>query len=154
MANGESGEVVQDSMSDLQAIREIIHAHNVNLVKWYAEGDIDKVVEVFTEDCWQMPPNAQPLIGREALREGWKQSMAWGQWDFTLEDLDVEASGNIAVERGRYILKFTAGSDAPPGMSSFEDKGNYVVLWRHESDGEWRIVWDAPVSELPHPGMP
>jgi ketosteroid isomerase-like protein len=37
-------------------------------------------------------------------------------------------------------------------MPSHEDRGNYVVLWRLEADGEWRIVWDAPVSELPLPG--
>ena len=24
-----------------------------------------------------------------------------------------------------------------------------TVLWRHDADGSWRVVWDAPVSELP-----
>ena len=28
------------------------------------------------------------------------------------------------------------------------DTGHYIVLWE-ESDGIWKIVWDAPVTEMP-----
>ena len=45
-------------MQDPEAVRKIIEQQNANLVKWYASGDIDKVAEVFAEDCWQMPPHA------------------------------------------------------------------------------------------------
>ena len=138
-------------MTDIIPVKKIIERHNADLCKWYEEGAIDKVAQVFSEDCWQMPPNSQPLVGREALRESWTQLVQWGQWKFSLNVQDVVVFGDIAVERGKYDLRFSAGSDAPEGMPSFEDKGNYVVMWRHESDGEWRIVWDAPVSELPTP---
>lgn len=50
---------------------------------------------------------------------------------------------------GKYVLRFTAGPGAPPGMASVEDRGNYLAHWRHEADGQWRVVADAPVSELP-----
>ena len=144
----------EGKLTDTVAVKKIIEDHNANLVNWYAEGATDKVAEVFSEDCWQMPPNSEPMVGREALREGWRQAVMWGQWNFVLDSEDVITSGNIAVERGRYELKFTAGPEAPTGLSSYEDKGNYVVLWRQESDGEWRIVWDAPVSELLNLGSP
>lgn len=130
-------------------VKETIERHNANLVRWYAAGDIDSVVSVFAEDAWQMPPNSPPLIGREAIREYWRQVVQWGQWTFELEAQDVQVSGAMAVERGKYVLEFTAGPKAPPGMASFEDRGNYLVHWRQESDGEWRIVADAPVSEVP-----
>ena len=76
----------------------------------------------------------------------------WGECDFSLEAQDVLVSGSIAVERGKYVLRFSAEPDAPDEISSYEDKGNYVALWMLENDGEWRIVWDAAVSELPIPG--
>lgn len=28
------------------------------------------------------------------------------------------------------------------------DQGNYIVLWEN-IDRDWKIVWDAPVSDMP-----
>jgi uncharacterized protein (TIGR02246 family) len=127
-------------------VRATIERHNSDLEKLYASGDIDAVAQVFAEDAWQMPPNQPPLVGREAIRHFWSQAVQWGSWKFSLDTQDVTVSGPLAVERGKYVLRFTAGPNAP--LPSFEDRGNYLVHWRHEPDGEWRIVADAPVSEL------
>ncbi len=134
---------------DAAEVRGIIEGHNANLVRCYATGDIDSVAEVFASDAWQMPPNAPPLVGREAIRRFWRDAVRWGMWEFSLEAQAVEVSGPLAVERGKYRLRFTAEPETPPGMTSFEDWGNYLVHWRREGDGEWRIVGDAPVSERP-----
>jgi len=136
-------------MENAETVRNAIERHNANAVRWYAVGDIDSVAAVFAEDAWQMPPNSRPLVGREAIRRFWRNAVKWGTWEFTHEAQDLAVSGPVAVERGKYVLRFTAGEGAPPGMASFEDRGNYLVHWRQESDGQWRIVSDAPVSELP-----
>ena len=100
-------------MTDTATIKKIIDERNANLMKWYAEGSADKVAEVFSEDCWQMPPNSEPLVGREALRESWRQTLGWGKCDFSLEAQDVVVSDFIAVERGKYVFRFSAGPGAP-----------------------------------------
>lgn len=134
-------------MSD--SVRRLIERRNADLCIWYASGEVDAVVEVFCDDCWQMPPNTEPLVGRTALRDFWMQAVQWGKWQFNLETQDVVVSGLMAIERGTYTLGFQAGPMAPPGMESSVDRGNYVVTWRKEQDGCWRILWDAPVSTLP-----
>jgi ketosteroid isomerase-like protein len=138
--------------TDPEAVRQIIDAHNANAERWYATGHIDSLATLFAEDVWQLPPNRPPLVGRDSLRRFWTSAVQWGRWDFDLATQDVVASGPLAVERGRYALKFTAGSQAP--MPSFADSGNYVVLWRQDRDRQWRAVWDAPVSVVPRVGQP
>jgi ketosteroid isomerase-like protein len=130
-------------------VREIIERTNEEVCRWYETGEIDSLAEVFADDCWQMPPHAEPLVGRDALHGFWSHAVTWGTWRFTLETQDVVVSGSIAVERGRYIVEFDAGPSAPEAMESHTDRGNYVVLWRRDDDGRWRIVWDAPVSTVP-----
>lgn len=138
--------------ADSSEVRRIVEAHNTRLMRWYAEGNIDAVAAVFTEDAWQMPPNAPPLVGRDAIHRHWSDAVRWGQWHFTLETQHVEASGGLAVERGKYVLRFSAEPAAPSSLRSFEDSGHYLVHWRHDDDGEWRIAGDAPVSERAAPG--
>ena len=138
-------------MSESDAVRKTIEEHNANICKWYAAGDADRLSRMFAEDCWQMPPNAEPLVGRDAVRDFWKRAMQWGKWVFTLDTEDVVASGSVAVERGRYTVSFSAGPFAAPGMKSSEDEGHYVVMWRRGRDGQWCIVWDAPVSTVSLP---
>lgn len=136
-------------MANSDSVRAIIERHNAVAVLCYARGDVQTLALLFAEDAWQMPPNNPPLVGRNAIREFWRAAVQWGSWNFTLTVQAVAVSDPIAIERGKYILNFAAGSNAPPGVSSFEDRGNYLVHWQHEADGEWRIVGDAPVSEVP-----
>ena len=133
----------------VENVRELIDRNNASAVRWYATGDVDSLASIFAIDAWQLPPNSPPLVGREAIRGFWRDAVKWGKWEFTLQALDVSVSGSMAVERGRYSLKFSAGPGAPAGMSSFQDRGHYLVHWRLESDGQWRAVSDAPVSEMP-----
>lgn len=141
-------------MPEAETVRAIIERTNGRICAFYAAGDADELAAAFAEDCWQMPPHAEPLVGRAALRAFWQQAFEWGQWRFELDTQDVVVAGAIAVERGSYTLRFVAGSAAPPTFPSLEDRGNYVVLWRHEPDGRWRAVWDAPVSTVPLPPPP
>jgi ketosteroid isomerase-like protein len=140
------------SLQDPREVRSIIERHNSDAARWYASGEIDSIASMFAEDAWQMPPNSPALVGREAIRQFWSQAVKWGRWEFSLQTQDVSVSGPIAIERGKYLLKFVAGPGAPPGMASFQDRGNYLVHWRRDRDGEWRAVSDAPVSEMPMTG--
>lgn len=133
--------------ADPAAIRTIIDGHNANAARWYAAGQVDSLATIFATDAWQFPPNSAPLVGRDSIEAFWRTATSWGQWHFDLRAQDVQVNGPLAVERGQYSLKFTAGPASP--IPSADDHGNYVVLWRHEPDGAWRIVWDAPVSVVP-----
>jgi ketosteroid isomerase-like protein len=129
--------------------RRAIDSANANLERWYATGYADSIASAFAVDARQMPPNGPPIVGRDSVRAFWAGMLPMGRWIFDFATDDVVAADSVAVERGHYIVQFTAGRKG--GIPSFDDRGNYIVLWRRESDGKWRVVWDAPVSELPPP---
>jgi ketosteroid isomerase-like protein len=130
-----------------ESVRAIIERHNAHAEKCYGKGDVNALLSIFTADAWQLPPHMPALVGHEAIRTFWLQAFASGTWEFRLRTQAVEVQGALAVERGVYEVRFTASANAP--MPSFEDRGNYLVHWRQEPDGEWRVAADAPVSELP-----
>lgn len=134
-------------------VREVIERHNANLTRWYAAGQIDSVASVLAEDAIQMPPDTDPLVGREAIRQQWKLLTGLGRWQIAFDAQEVVVSGRVGVERGRYALAFTPGASAPAGLSPTQTRGNYVAYWRHDPDGEWRMVWHAIVSQAPPAGQ-
>lgn len=133
-------------------VKHVIDSLNSRFMKGMIAGQVDSVADIFAQDVWQMPPNQLPLVGRDSLRAFWKRSVETGSWQFDIQTDDVISTDSLAVERGHYTLKAIAGPKAP--YPSFQDEGNYLALWRHESDGHWRVVWDAPVSTKPLPTPP
>jgi ketosteroid isomerase-like protein len=140
--------------TDPVAVRHVIDSLNSKMATSIAAGQADSIADIYAQDVWQLPPNMMPLVGRDSLRSFWKNAVATGKWQFDLKTDDVITADSLAVERGHFTLKVVAGPKAQ--YPSFEDHGNYVVVWRRESDGKWRAVWDAPVSTvpLPMPTMP
>jgi ketosteroid isomerase-like protein len=134
---------------DETAVRDFIDGLNQELVECWNGGEYECVAGAFSEDGWQMMPNAQAQAGPDAIRRFWQQAFGWGQWEVSMETSLLEQSGPIAVERGKYTIRFAADAAAPPSRPSSQDRGNYITHWRLESDGKWRIAAQALVSEVP-----
>jgi uncharacterized protein (TIGR02246 family) len=134
---------------DETAVRDIIETQNQELVECWNTGEYECVAAAFSEEGWQMMPNAQAQAGTEAIRRFWQQAFGWGQWEFSMETSLLEQSGPVAIERGKYTIRFAADVAAPPGRPSSQDRGNYVTHWRFDADGRWRIAAQALVSEVP-----
>jgi len=134
---------------DESAVRDVIDGLNQELIECWNGGEYECVAGFFSEDGWQMMPNAQAQAGPEAIRRFWQQAFGWGQWEFSAETSLLEQSGPVAIERGKYVIRFAADAAAPPGRTSSQDRGNYITHWRLESDGRWRIAAQALVSEVP-----
>jgi len=138
--------------TDPQDVRHIIDSLNTRLVAFYSAGQADSAAQIFAQDVWALPPNSPPLVGRDSLRSFQKNVFATGKWQFDMKTDDVVAMDSLAMERGHYTLKVTAGPQAR--YPSFEDQGNYIQLWRRDADGHWRTVWEAKVSTVPPPAPP
>jgi len=131
-------------------LREGLTALNDEFLGCFTEGgDPDCIASFFSEEGQMLLSNTPAMAGPEEIRRFWRQALGWGQWEVGFNSLLIEPSDPLAIERGRYSIRFTAGPGAPPGRPSTEDRGTYLVHWRHDGDGKWRIAVQAFISENP-----
>ena len=106
-------------------------------------GDAGKLVSSFyAADATLLPPNAPLIRGAQEIRGFWQGVIDAGAGDATLETLQVDGSGDLAYEIGRY--SFTVPS--PSGGRS-RDQGKYLVVFRRQPNGGWKAVADAFSSD-------
>ena len=128
------------------AVRSKIEETNQQFTKALNRGDVASVVALYTEDAVIQPPNGGRVRGREgarALFDGMIQAMGL---TLTLTTVEVTEVGDTAYEVGDYTMRIT-----PPGSPPVDDNGNYVVVWRRQSGGDWRLAVDTWSSDQPLP---
>lgn len=138
-----------ERQADPEAARRVIDSLNTRIEGWYVAKQPDSVAGVFAEDAWIFPPNAPAAFGRDSIRAFWTNFFKLGSVVFDLKTQEVIVADSIVVERGQYVLDFTPLPNGP--LPAFQDRGNYITVWRQEGDGHWRILWDAPSSTVPLP---
>jgi len=126
--------------ADEAALRTLIE-------QWSASAqakDAAAFASYYADDAVVMLANAPDLSGGPAIREGiagMMQDPAFAL-SFEADRVVVARAGDLAYETGTYALTMT-GPDEKPAP----EKGRYVVVWRKQPDGAWKVVVDAPVSD-------
>ena len=108
--------------------------------------DAAKFVSVYADDAVVMLANEPDINGLPAIREGIPAMMQDPAFALSFEpdNVLVARSGDLAYETGTYAMTMT-GPDKKPAA----EKGHYVVVWRKQADGTWKVVIDAPISDPP-----
>ena len=81
---------------------EWLEAANQQFMDYFAAGDADALGMRYTVDAIFMPPNANPIEGREAITANFKETTAAGG-TLRLTTDEVEIFGDVAHEVGRYV---------------------------------------------------
>ncbi|HET9725607.1 MAG TPA: SgcJ/EcaC family oxidoreductase [Gemmatimonadales bacterium] len=105
------------------AIRSYVEASN--------KGDVATLASLYAEDAVLLPPDHEPIQGREAIRAFWRQGTGEG---LEVTNLAVEVSGNLGYLVGQYHLPAT---DEEPA-----DSGKYVMCLKRQRDGSWKVTAD------------
>jgi len=102
-------------------------------------GIAEAFIHYAAEDAVVMR-NDRLIMGRQKLEEYFGQSttqipdekLSWKP-DF----VDVSASGDLAYTYGQYTYSYTDSTGNP-----VEHRGVFHTVWKRQSDGSWRFVWD------------
>ena len=105
------------------AMRRYVEASN--------RGDVTALASLYAEDAMLLPPDHEPIRGRDAITAFWKQGTDQG---LELNNLSVEVDGNLGYLVGQYHLPAT---DEEPA-----DSGKYVMCLKRQRDGSWKVTAD------------
>lgn len=134
--------------------KQAIDATNANWPRLTAAGHADSIAEYYDANGVMLPPNMAPVRGKEAIRAfmATMSSMSSPPPVLTLRAEAVWASGQMAVEQGRWNFVLPASAKRPPGFPA-ADSGKYIVRWVNEN-GRWLMAQDIWNSDVPLPMPP
>ncbi len=106
--------------------------------------DAAKFVEFYAADARVLPPNAPAVNGKAARLEYWKKFMATPglKGSFGPDKVVVAKSGDLAYEMGTYSLVMNDAKGNPE-----HETGKYLVVWKKQADGKWKVVADMFSSD-------
>ena len=123
-------------------VKNAIVAANEKFVAAFSRGDAAAIAALYGKDGQVLPPNNDLISGKQAIERFWQGVMSMGIKSAKLETVDVEDSGDIACEVGKYTLRGEGGQEI--------DTGKYVVVWKQEA-GQWKLHRDIWNSSRPAP---
>jgi uncharacterized protein (TIGR02246 family) len=123
-------------------VQSLIRNLSQDFVTSFNTGNYDLAATLFAQDGAFMAPHHDPAYGPKAVERLLRQFGEAGYEDLRLETVRVDASGDMAVEIGRYTVAIRQ-----PDGTVMADRGKYVKAWRRL--GAWLIAADCWSTNLP-----
>ena len=121
--------------------RAAIEAANAKFSDAFARGDAKALAAMYTSDAIAFPPDSDMVHGNEAIGEFWKATRDSGVQTAALTTVDVGRSGDVAYEVGKVSLTIQ-----PAGKELTTAVAKYVVVWKRQADGSWKLhrdIWNS-----------
>jgi uncharacterized protein (TIGR02246 family) len=135
---------------DTAAVRATLRRTSDSIGAAFRRGDAAAVAAAYTEDAVLLMPGAEPLRSRAQIQAA-LTGMLGGMRvvEAVQEPVEVRVWGDEAYEWGssRYVF-------ALPGQPQVRDAGKYLIIWRRQPDGTWRVHRDASNSNAAPPTPP
>ena len=116
---------------DQPGARQAIEAAVQRYVEATNQGDAEALASLYADDAVLLPPDHEPIRGRAAIGDFWRQGTDEG---LEVSTLTVEVDGGLGYLVGRYHLPAT---DEEPA-----DSGKYVMCLKRQRDGAWKLTAD------------
>jgi ketosteroid isomerase-like protein len=129
---------------DLQAINRLQSQVDSAIIN----GDTERYVTFLADDAVLMPPNAPPVVGKEAIRS-WNAAMSKEMKieAYTSSDDEVVLAGDWAFRRATVDWTIRSTASGQP----IRDAGKYIIVYARQPDGSWKVARDIWSSNTPAP---
>ena len=129
--------------ADEQAIRD----GEAQWVKDFATKDPEKVLAHYADDGVSMIPLMKLMAGKGQIRAGLKEEFSDpnSHLEFQPAKIEVAKSQDLAYSEGTYAFTSTD----PKTKKAVIEHGNYVEVYKKQSDGSWKAAADIATQEIP-----
>ena len=125
--------------TDVAADDADIRRTNQEYIALFPQGNVPALVSLYTEDALLMPPGEEPVEGLGAVREFWTEFFdGWEVLEANSTIDEVIVAGDWAYGRGTFSETLREKASG----TIVVDAGKFSGLWRHGSDGSWKIARD------------
>jgi uncharacterized protein (TIGR02246 family) len=131
----------KESVQDPAAIRAAVEDVDRAFSAAFDRDDTLVISSLYTEDAVLLPPNHEPVVGRDSIAAYWAPLLSPALKSLHLETTEVGGAQDAIYETGNFTLIAEDGSTA--------DRGKYIVLMKRQSDGGWRVYRDIWNSNQP-----
>ena len=101
--------------------------------------DVNKAVSFYADDAMQFVDKGPLVKGKDNIRTGWEQmlTLPGSGLTFATTGVEVARSGDMAYEYGTYDF-----AKADKKGNVIDEKGKYVLVWKKQADGSWKVAAD------------
>jgi ketosteroid isomerase-like protein len=131
--------------TDPAALRRFIDSAQTRFIDAAKKADVATVSGFYTDDAELLVPNAKAAHGRAEIdKANTDMFAAMKVTALKLSTADVITAGDYAIETGSYDQTLQ-----PKTGKTIHDIGKYIVVWKRQGDGSWKIVREIYNTDLP-----
>ncbi|MDI6767314.1 MAG: nuclear transport factor 2 family protein [Bacteroidota bacterium] len=134
-----------DGNFNLLQARKAILEQNTKRICALKVGDIDTLLELYTDDAILLPPHDTMKHGKREIYMFYLLNPPLGKIiDASIESTEIKGLESPIYEIGEYYLTIKLfDSDATK-----IDKKKYLAIWEHQTDGSWKIYTECWNSDF------
>lgn len=133
--------------SDVAAVRQAIEANNARFDSAVVKGDTAALAGFYADDAVLMMSDSPAARSHDAIAKTFAgMGAAMKVSTFKLQTQDVIVAGDYAIETGAYDMN---AQPAAKGAKPAHAVGKYLVVWKKQPDGSYKIVRDIANSDQP-----
>jgi|SRR5579883_301152 uncharacterized protein (TIGR02246 family) len=136
-------ETAANPEADIKALKDV----EVQWNKDFESKDASKIAAHYTDDAVLMNPGMPASKGKAAIQKTISDMVTDQAFTLKFSADRVEVSGNMGYTQGSYQMTMTDPATKKP----MNDHGSYVTIYKKGTDGAWKSVQDAAISEVPPP---
>lgn len=134
---------------DVAALTETIREREREWSAAFLAGDAKAISNLYTEDGASIPGSGEWDRGRAAIAAGMQRQ--FDSASFTAREDVTEEVIPVGPDHAFEVGHYSSTGTPKAGGAARTETGRYVVLWRRDADGAWRLHRDLGTDAPPKP---